>query len=101
VVLLAVYVDDILLTGNNEAEIAELESFLDDIFKIKDLGHAHYFLGIEILHSNQGLLLPQRKFTLDLLQDFDCSHMSSVICPIDHGIKLTPDKGDLLLDPTL
>ena len=66
-VFLTVYVDDLLFIGNNETEIAALKSFLDDTFKIKDLGYANYFLGIEILRSDQGLLLKQRKFSLELL----------------------------------
>jgi len=100
VVFLAVYVDDILLTGNNEAEISSLKSFLDCSFKIKDLGLAHYFLGIEILYTNDGLLLTQRKFTYDLLQDFDCSAAHTAVCPLDYTVKLQPDEGEPLADPS-
>jgi len=99
-VFLAVYVDDILLTGNNEVEISSLKTFLDSTFKIKDLGQVHFFLGIEILHTEYGLLLTQRKFINELLQEFDCSSLNTVVCPLDYTIKLHPDKGELLHDPT-
>jgi len=100
VVFLAVYVDDILLTGNDEAEIASLKSFLDHTFKIKDLGYAHYFLGIEILRTAKGLLLTQRKFTLELLKEFNANTISSVCCPLDYNTKLTPHEGMLVPDPS-
>jgi len=100
VVFLAVYVDDILLTGNDEAEIGSLKSFLNHTFKIKDLGYAHYFLGIEILRAEKGLLLTQRKFTLELLREFNANTLSSVCCPLDYNTKLTPHEGLLLEDPS-
>ena len=98
VVFLAVYVDDILLTGTDDAEIAALKAFLDHTFKIKDLGYAHYFLGIEILRTDRGLLLTQRKFTLALLDEFSKGSSSSVTCPLDYNTKLTPHEGALLPD---
>ena len=99
VVFLAVYVDDILLTGNDEAKISSLKGFLDNTFKIKDLGQVHLFLGIEILHTDHGLLLTQRKFATELLQEFDCSSLNTVVCPLDYTVKLHLDEGEILHDP--
>lgn len=43
VTLVVVYADDTLLTGNNVAELNDLNMFLDSEFKIKDLGHVSFF----------------------------------------------------------
>ncbi|GKD65618.1 putative zinc finger, CCHC-type containing protein [Tanacetum coccineum] len=51
-----VYVDDILITGNCEAELSSTKMALDQKFTIKDLGLAQYFLGIEICRTAQVLI---------------------------------------------
>jgi len=100
-VYLGVYVDDILLTGDDETEIQALKDYLDQTFKIKDLGSVHYFLGIEIIHDDKGLLLTQRKFAKDLLQEFGCADLTPVSSPLDLSKKLTAEGGDLLANPSL
>lgn len=54
VVFVAVYVDDVILTGNDLDEINSLKKFSDQTFKIKDLEISHYFLGLEVLYKKDG-----------------------------------------------
>ena len=91
----AIYVDDILVTGYDESEISDLKAYLDTAFKIKDLGFVNYFLGLEVLRSPQGLILTQRTSTLELLKEFDCGNYSGVITPLDYNFKLRADERDL------
>ena len=53
---LLVYVDDIILASNNQ-EVDDLEKFLDECFKLKDLGPSKYFLGLDIARSPKGIFL--------------------------------------------
>ncbi|KAL0448116.1 UNVERIFIED_CONTAM: Retrovirus-related Pol polyprotein from transposon RE1 [Sesamum latifolium] len=63
------YVDDILLTGNSEDELVVVKAHLDHLFTIKDLGHAKYFLGLELARSDHGMLVTQQEFLNDILHD--------------------------------
>ncbi|XP_018623156.1 uncharacterized mitochondrial protein AtMg00810-like [Nicotiana tomentosiformis] len=99
IVLLVVYVDDIILTGDDEAEILALKEFLDGHFKIKDLGTLNYFLGIEVSYFPSGLLLHQHKFISDLLLEYHCSEVAPVVSPLDLTQKLKAGVGDLLPKP--
>ena len=61
------YVDDILVTSSSQQFIQMVIHELDKTFTIKDLGHLHYFFGIEAQPITIGLLLTQTKYTYDLL----------------------------------
>ncbi|XP_070050168.1 uncharacterized mitochondrial protein AtMg00810-like [Nicotiana tomentosiformis] len=98
-VLLAVYVDNIILTGNDPVEITSLKQFPDDQFKIKDLGLLNYFMGIEILYDAFKVLLHQKKFTSDLIFEFRCTDASAVVSPLELCVKLRSDQGEVLTNP--
>ena len=56
-ILLLLYVDDMIITCNNLNSIQELNDFLSQQSEMKDLGHLNYFLGLEITHFINELLM--------------------------------------------
>ena len=59
---LLIDVDDILFTGNDLTEIQRVKDCLLQQFRIKDLRHLKYFLGIEFSRSKAGIYVSQRKY---------------------------------------
>ena len=57
---LLIYVEDILITGNDSMSIAAIKKFLPSQFHLKDLGDLKYFLGIEVSSSKNGIFISQR-----------------------------------------
>jgi hypothetical protein len=69
ITILAVYVDDIVITGDDVEEIGKPKERLGRAFEVKDLGPLRYFLRIEIARSSKGIILSQRKYFLDPLME--------------------------------
>ena len=65
--ILIVYVDDIILIGDDTGEVERLKKVLATAFEVKDLGQMWYFLGMEVARSRKGISISQRKYVLDLL----------------------------------
>lgn len=97
--MVLVYVDDLIITGDDEECIAILKQELDRAFTIKDLGLMRYFLGIEVSRSPQGTMLNQRKYILDLLEDTGLDKCKASRFPLQKGLRLSTDTGELLTDP--
>jgi len=56
------YVDDIIIIGNQFISIQNLKENLKNEFEITNLGLLHYFLGVQIWHMADGIFLPQPKY---------------------------------------
>ncbi|RDY13001.1 Copia protein, partial [Mucuna pruriens] len=87
-VYLVVYVDDIVITGNDDIKISQLKQYLFSHFQTKDLGHLKYFLGIEVAQSKEGIVISQRKYALDILQETSMSNCKPVYSLMDPNMKL-------------
>lgn len=97
--IVAVYVDDIIVTGDDLQETESLKAHLDKVFSIKDLGILHYFLGLEVGYVQEGILLSQKKFASDLLKDCNLNISQPAVTPLPLHLKLTATDGCLLDDP--
>ncbi|GJX27479.1 ribonuclease H-like domain-containing protein [Tanacetum coccineum] len=88
-VALLVYVNDIVVTGNDLSEIESFLSFLSLKFMIKDLGELKYFLRIEVSKNKNGICLSQRKYCLELLSEYGLLACKPVVTPLQQNTILS------------
>ncbi|XP_031259801.1 uncharacterized protein LOC116117962 [Pistacia vera] len=105
VVILLVYVDDIVITGNDESLINNTKTLLHIYFKLKDKGSLRYFLGLEVVRFDKGISICQRKYALELIANSSLSATKPVLIPLDQNVKFTYETYDKLInnadDPVL
>ncbi|KAM0026098.1 putative RNA-directed DNA polymerase [Helianthus debilis subsp. tardiflorus] len=98
VTCLIIYVDDMIITGNDEEEMKNLKASLFTKFEMKDLGRLKYFLGIEVLRSKQGIFICQKKYVLDLLAETGMIDCKPADTPMIVNHKLCMEEGARLAD---
>ena len=79
----------IVITGSDHDGIRKLKHLFSH-FQTKDLRILQYFLGIEIAQSNSGVVMSQRKYILDILEETSMRDCKPVYTPMDPNVKLVP-----------
>lgn len=97
----AVYVDDVILTDDDATSITNLKSYVHSQVGIKDLGLLNYFLGIGVNRTSGGIVLCQRKFANELLQNYGSDLTQKAFTPLPVHLKLSQTDGELVSDPEL
>ncbi|KAG8088798.1 hypothetical protein GUJ93_ZPchr0011g28728 [Zizania palustris] len=88
--LLLLYVDDMLITGDDGEHISQVKKQLSEQFLMSDLGPLSYFLGIEVLHSAKGYYLSQSKYIRDLISRSGIIGNRTTVTPMDLHLQLCP-----------
>ncbi|KAK1629341.1 hypothetical protein QYE76_003656 [Lolium multiflorum] len=99
VIYVLIYVDDIIVTSSSDKAIGALLRDLRDDFALKDLGPLHFFLGIEVKQTYNGLRLTQEKYAADILTKvgmIQCAPSPTPLCSSEplslvQGNPLGPD----------
>jgi hypothetical protein len=95
-ILLFVYVDDIIVTSSSSVPVDALLADLKADFAIKDLGPLHYFLGIQVKDTSDGILLSQEKYAIDLLLKVGMLACKPATTPMSTSEKLSAHVGEPL-----
>ena len=94
ITILIVYVDDIIVTGNDSKEVEKIKQMMAKEFEVKDLGALRYFLGMEFARSKKGISVSQRKYILDLLEETGMLGCKPSKTPIELGNKTKMLEGE-------
>ena len=95
------YVDDLLFTGNCDTMFGEFKKSMRNEFEMSNLGLMHYFLGIEVMQSDDGIFFSQKKYVGEILNKFQMKDCNSVSTPVECGMKLHKDHDGKKVDSTL
>lgn len=90
--LVCLYVDDLIFTGNNSNMFEEFKEAMSSKFEMTDLGLMHYFLGLEVMQVSDGIFISQAKYAMDILKRFHLDTCNPIKTPVE--IRLRFDKCD-------
>ena len=100
-IAICIYVDDLIVIGDDDENINDVKRKLKSEFKISDLGELKYFLGIKIVKKENKVCLSQRKYLLDVLKKFGMSTCKLLQISLDVNVKFTYYDGEKIEDSQL
>jgi len=99
--IVCLYVDDLIFTGNDVVMFKEFKKSMMIEFEMSDLGMMHYFLGIEVVESANGIFVSQKKYVQDILDRFQMRDCNPVNTLTEFGLRLNKDHERKKVDNTL
>lgn len=99
--IVCLYVDDLIFTGNSQRMIDEFKKSMTKEFEMTDIGLMSYYLGIEVKQTKDGVFICQERYTKDILKRFGMENCKPIGTPIQCGTKHSRHDGGEAVDPTL
>ena len=98
--IVGMYVDDLIVTGAREEDIAKFKAEMAAQFKMSDLGVLSYYLGIQVKQGKDAVMLGQRAYTLKLLERAGMGDCRAAATPMKERIKLSRQSVAKKVDAT-
>ncbi|GKU93614.1 hypothetical protein SLEP1_g7191 [Rubroshorea leprosula] len=100
ILLLCLYVDDLIFTGNNPTMIEDFKKSMMGEFEMIDLGLMSYFLGMEVVQRKDGIFICQKRYAIELLKKFHMQNCNCVRTPMEVGTRLSKNGEGAPVDST-
>ena len=98
VLLIAVYVDDLLVTGLCLEMIEEFKKGMSERFEMSDLGTLTYYLGIEVDQNDEGITLKQERYAMKILEEGGMRDCNAVHIPMDPSLRMSKAQDERSVD---
>lgn len=98
--IVAVYVDDLLVTGNNVSMIEKFKQQMSQKFQMSDMGKLSYYLGIEVEQSRGCIKLRQTGYARKIIEKAGLKGCNPTRYPMDPKEKIDKDEGGKVVDAT-
>lgn len=96
-----IYVDDKVITGNNDQQLQEFIDRLNFTFVLKDMGKLKQFLRIEVQRNSTSLHLKQTRYTIELIKIFGYEDLKPSLTSMAVGKLVSKTEGQTMKDPIL
>ena len=77
--MVSVYVDDLIFTWNDEAMFENFKKSMKQEFEMSNLERMKYFLEVEVVQSNEGIFIKQKKYANEVLRRLGMEHCNLVM----------------------
>jgi len=95
--VVGVYVDDLVITGDNHSDIDKFKEEMKSTFQMSDLGLLKYYLGLEVVQAEDGITLCQRGYAAKILEGAGLAGCKPSKTPMEPRLKLSKLSTALLL----
>jgi hypothetical protein len=87
-----VYVDDLVITGTKDAEVAAFKEEMNATFQMSDLGLLSFSLGIEVHQGDSGITLQQTAYAKRVVELAGLINCNPALTPMEKRLKLSRDS---------
>ena len=92
--IVAIHVDDIILAGKTDEEIAKVKEIIAERFQAKDMVELKYILGLQVIQENGKVWIGQPTYTENFLKKFGMESCKTLETPVDSSSRLVKASED-------